>query len=663
MLNDARDRKFDSIFTKSVSRFARNTTQLLETVRELRDLGIEIFFENENISTLQPASELYLTIAATIAENDLAVDAARQRWSIQRRYEEGWVSIGNGVMYGLRQVDDDKLVVVPEEAEIIREIFDKYIGGDGIVNIANSLNRRGILNSRGAPWRPNNILKIISNERYMGDIMMGRSVRVAYYTTFIHNHPDWIFGGIYADPGISGTRAESRPDFMRMINDCRDGKINKILVKSISRFARNTVDALQYIRELRDLNVSVQFENENIDTMTSGGEVLLTILAAIAEQESRTISSNIKWAIQKRNERGEVVINTGCFLGYKKVGNHEYEINEEEADIVRRIYHEYLSGMSTSQICRGLERDGVKTKHGKDRWYPRTILNMLTNEKYAGNAILGKTYKPDIMSKRRMKNEGQAPMFYATNTHPAIIDQEMFDLVQSEVERREYGSTASTGSTRYTSKYPLSGLLVCGYCQHKLRRHVRTMGYDGKKVAAWGCTNRISNGRDICDSRHINERVLEATYSAAVQELAGSLDDIVRTVGNNVGLALEPENRKALEHTDAEIVAIQTQVLDLHKKKQKGKLAVEEFNAALEGFSSRMDALEQERDQLQSIANRYAMAKTWISDFEQYVHAGGIVNIENGVVIRALTDEIVVFDDHMEIHFKCGVVHSREYVK
>ena len=157
--------------------------------------------------------------------------------------------------------------------------------------------------------------------------------------------------------------------------------------------------------------------------------------------------------------------------------------------------------------------------------------------------------------------------------------------------------------------------------------------------------------------------MLEATYSAAVQELAGSLDDIVRTVGNNVGLALEPENKKALEHIDAEIVAIQTQVLDLHKKKQKGKLTVEEFNAALETFSGQMDALEQERDQLQSIANRYAMAKTWISDFEKYVHAGGIVNVENGVVIRALTDEIIVFDDHMEIHFKCGVVQSREYVK
>lgn len=184
-----------------------------------------------------------------------------------------------------------------------------------------------------------------------------------------------------------------------------------------------------------------------------------------------------------------------------------------------------------------------------------------------------------------------------------------------------------------------------------------------KKPLLWDCTNRISNGRDICDSRHINERVLEATYSAAVQELAGSLDDIVRTGGNNVGLALEPENKKALEHIDAEIVTIQTQVLDLHKKKQKGKLTVEEFNAALEAFSGQMDALEQERDQLQSIANRYAMAKTWISDFEQYVHAGGIVNVENGVVIRALTDEIIVFDDHMEIHFKCGVIQSREYVK
>lgn len=197
--------------------------------------------------------------------------------------------------------------------------------------------------------------------------------QVEHYTALIKSKDEWEFGGIYADPGITGTRAERRPDFMRMIADCRAGKINKVLVKSISRFARNTVDALNYIRELKDLGISVYFENENIDTLTPGGEVLITILAAMAEQESRTMSTNIKWTYQKKFKNGEIVLNTGLMLGYVKTGKDAegrdtYEINENEAAIVRRIYGEYLTGVSIHRICRGLEADGIPTKLGKKRW-------------------------------------------------------------------------------------------------------------------------------------------------------------------------------------------------------------------------------------------------------------------------------------------------------
>lgn len=198
--------------------------------------------------------------------------------------------------------------------------------------------------------------------------------QVSHYTTLITSKPEWSFGGIYADPGITGTRAEKRPDFMRMIADCRAGKINKILVKSISRFARNTVDALNYIRELKELGISIYFENENIDTLTPGGEVLITILAAMAEQESRTMSTNIKWTYQKKFKNGEVILNTGLMLGYTKAGRKDeegreiYEINEAEATIVRRIYREYLAGTTITRICRGLEEDGIPTKLGKKRW-------------------------------------------------------------------------------------------------------------------------------------------------------------------------------------------------------------------------------------------------------------------------------------------------------
>ena len=213
--------------------------------------------------------------------------------------------------------------------------------------------------------------------------------QVEHYTQMINARADWQLVDIYADPGISGTRAEKRPNFLRMIEDCRAGKIQKVMVKSISRFARNTVDALHYIRELKDLGISVCFESENIDTMTPGGEVLLTILAAMAEQESRTISSNIKWAYQRRFQDGNVLLNTGMMLGYRKTGKdtngHDvYEINEEEADIVRRIYREYVAGITVTQICRRLEADEIPTKLGRKKWYPTVILSVLSNEKYTG---------------------------------------------------------------------------------------------------------------------------------------------------------------------------------------------------------------------------------------------------------------------------------------
>ena len=190
--------------------------------------------------------------------------------------------------------------------------------------------------------------------------------QVEHYTHLIESNPEWTMVEVYKDPGITGTKAEKRPDFLRMIDDCRAGKIDKILVKSVSRFARNTVDALNYIRELREMNISVQFESENIDTLTPGGEVLLTILAAMAEQESRTMSYNVKWAYQKKFEKGEVTINTGLMLGYTKNGKDEdgravYAIVEEEAEIIRRIYREYLNGSTVTQIILGLEEVCVKS--------------------------------------------------------------------------------------------------------------------------------------------------------------------------------------------------------------------------------------------------------------------------------------------------------------
>lgn len=491
--------------------------------------------------------------------------------------------------------------------------------------------------------------------------------QVSHYTTLITSKPEWSFGGIYADPGITGTRAEKRPDFMRMIADCRAGKINKILVKSISRFARNTVDALNYIRELRELGISVYFENENIDTLTPGGEVLITILAAMAEQESRTMSTNIKWTYQKKFKNGEIVLNTGLMLGYIKTGKKDdagrdiFEINEAEADIVRRIYREYLAGITITRICRGLEEDGISTKLGKKRWQHSVIRSILTNEKYTGDAILGKTYKPDVLTKYRKKNTGQAPMYYAEGTHPAIIDKEMFEMVKVEMQRRKDEKTTAVGSSRYTSKYPFSGLLICGNCGHRLRRHVRRVG-SGQQVPAWGCANRISNGRAVCDSHHVNEDRLQQTYTAAIRDMIEDAEEIMAAVKDSAGLVMEPENKAALDRVEQEIIDLQNAVLELHKAKQQRSITAADYAAQIKECGQCMQELEARQAELQTTENRYNEVRLWLDTFAEHIRSGEIMNADDGMIMKQLVEQIIVNDGGIEVHFKCGIVASHEYM-
>ena len=482
--------------------------------------------------------------------------------------------------------------------------------------------------------------------------------QVQHYTSLITSKSDWIFGGIYADPGITGTRAEKRPDFMRMIQDCRDGKINKVLVKSISRFARNTVDALNYIRELKDLGISVYFESENIDTMTPGGEVLLTILAAMAEQESRTMSTNIKWSYQKKFQNGEVILNTGMVLGYKKNKDGDYVIVEEEAAVVRRIFREYIAGIPVPQICKRLEADGIKTKRGSAQWHTNAVLGIIKNEKYTGNAILGKTFKPDVLSKKRQKNTGQVPMYYAENTHPAIIDQELFDMAQAEMKRRLAEKDAAVGTSRYTSKYPFSGLLVCGTCGHRLRRHVRTVG-SGKRVPAWGCTNRINNGRAACDSHHINEDVLERTFRAAFD----GMDIVMDTVQDACEEVLDTGSRAELEQVQQEIITIQEAVLALHKDQQQGVISNEDYDQKVAAYSQQMDTLQERQRELKATAGRYAEVKYWLDAYKEHVQSGEKMDTDDMVMIRSLTDKIVVYDDRLEIHLRIGEIIEKDMGK
>ena len=286
-------------------------------------------------------------------------------------------------------------------------------------------------------------------------------VQISHYTEFIKKNPEWELAGIFADDGISGTNTKKREEFNRMIEECMEGKIDMIITKSISRFARNTLDCLKYIRQLKDKSIPVFFEKENINTMDSKGEIMLTIMASLAQQESQSLSQNVKLGIQYRYQQGEVQVNHNRFLGYTKDEDKRLVIDPEGAEIVKRIYREYLEGASLLQIARGLEADRVLTAAGKAKWRPETLKKILQNEKYIGDALLQKTYTVDFLSKKRVKNNGIVPQYYVENSHEPIIPRDLFMQVQEEMVRRTNIRSGKSGKKRvYSSKYALSSWIV-----------------------------------------------------------------------------------------------------------------------------------------------------------------------------------------------------------
>jgi len=332
--------------------------------------------------------------------------------------------------------------------------------------------------------------------------------QVNYYTNYINSRVDWIMVDIFADEGISGTSTEKRTDFKRMIEDCKAGKIDMVVTKSISRFARNTMDCLNFVRMLKEKDIAVYFETENINTLDTTGEVLLTILSSLAQDDSRKLSENTKWGIARQFESGKVMVNTTRFLGYDKNDDGELVINEKEAELVRRVFSEFLEGKSYNAIAKGLSKDKIKTVTGNEKWWDSTISGMLENEKYYGNALLQKTITVDFLNHKRKANKGQAQKFMVNENHPPIIDKEMFDKVQDEKERRALLRGNLVGDRhKYTSKYPFSGKVFCGNCGNVFKRRQWNSTNTSKKVV-WQCKTYIVDGKDACGAKAVDENVL-----------------------------------------------------------------------------------------------------------------------------------------------------------
>lgn len=329
-------------------------------------------------------------------------------------------------------------------------------------------------------------------------MLQSLAAQVSYYSGLIQRRPDWEYAGVYADEAMTGTK-DRRPEFQRMLADCRDGKIDMIITKSISRFARNTVTLLETVRELKLLGVDVYFEEQNIHSISGDGELMLTILASYAQEESLSASENCKWRIRKQFEKGELA-NLRFMFGYQVVKG-KVEIDSEQAAVVRMIFADYISGMSGGRIAKKLKAMNVATVHSGD-WNGERVIAILKNEKYTGNALLQKKYVADHLTKKLVWNKGTLPMYYAEDTHPAIIDKETFEKTQAVMEQRSrlYGAKSDT-----RNRYPFSGIIQCVNCGKKYKRKVR----GGK--AAWQCSTFLQEGKAACHAKQIPEPVLYTT--------------------------------------------------------------------------------------------------------------------------------------------------------
>ncbi len=366
-------------------------------------------------------------------------------------------------------------------------------------------------------------------------------IQIAYYTDKIMENKEWALAGIYSDEGISGTQAKKRTGFLSMIADCRKGKIDMILTKSISRFARNTVDALQYIRELKALGIAVVFEKEHINTMEIDSETFLTLQSCMAQAESESISGNIKWGRRKAFARGKVLYSYRCWYGYRRGDDGEPEIVPEEAEIVREIYTRYLAGMSTLQVAQELNGRGVPCGKGAKQWDGGKVQRILKNEKYCGDAISQKTFVKNCITKEVAQNHGELPMYYVRNAHDAIVSRETHARVQEETARRATKRKAlekpgTTEKGKYSGLYALSERLVCGECGTLYRRV--TWAKRGKKKIVWRCLNRLVYGLKYCktspsiEESRLHDGILAAmrAYAAESGQLIEMLRDSFATV-------------------------------------------------------------------------------------------------------------------------------------
>lgn len=476
--------------------------------------------------------------------------------------------------------------------------------------------------------------------------------QLKHYTEAINANPDWEFVGIFADKGISGTSVKNRDEFNKMIRLCKRGKVDMIMVKAISRFARNTVDCLKYTRLLKDIGVDVFFEEQKLHSTQPGAELYITIYGCLAQSESENLSANVIWGKLQSAKEGKVHFNYKAMLGYKKGADGNPEIVEDEAEIVRFIYNEFLRGESMGAIAKKLNDKNVKTALGYS-WHQSIIKSILSNEKYKGDAIINKTFVVNYLTKKVKKNNGERPKYYVENSHPAIIDESTFARVQQEIARRSGQQQAEragnkTVQVKYSSKYALTQLLICGECKSPYRRVIWMR--NGEKVPVWRCDSRLKDKKKYCRrSPSIKETVLHDAIMSAVSQLAQSNTQVLAVLKKHIGQVIGEE----IQDESAEI-QIRLAEIDIEFKEMINAITADMVDTF---DKNKVEQLMAEKEQLRAKLN-FIEEKKRNHEMEQS-RLQDIYDIVDGLKNRHLT-----YDDNLiRSLVNCVIVESPQTIK
>ena len=467
--------------------------------------------------------------------------------------------------------------------------------------------------------------------------------QLKYYDEKINSKSEWQFAGIYADEAISGTLDFKRTDFMRMITDGMSGKFDMILTKSISRFARNTLDTLKYVRMLKEKSIAVLFEEENLNTLSGTGEMLLTVLSAMAQQESENISSHVLLGLKMKKDRGELIGYNGCYGYNYDLITKQITINEEQAEVIKYIFERYVDGIGSSTIAKELKAKGIKSPKGNDNWNESTIRGILKNEKYIGDVLMGKTFTIDPISHKRLSNLGEAEKHYIKEHHEPIISKELFDRVQ-EIRIKRVG-TRETGrrSNNYSKKYAFSSKLYCGFCGSLLtRRNWNAKRKDEKAV--WQCIKRAKHGKEECPNcKAIPEEIIEECFVQGYRILCNNnkkvVEDFLKKIEN---ILKENTTETVVNKLEKDKEKINKKLANLLELNLEGRINKEQYTLKYDELNTELLKLEQKIQVLLKDTNRNESIKHRLNKFKSLFKDMEIMKNFDKDVFECLIDKVII---------------------